>query len=175
MRIGAREVIRTDDLSVVRSLSALFSAELSTESAGSLVQARRCEARVADQRICAYEFCESIDEETVVIQQGEVYSLNRSQHGILLLIGCMPHSGLLLEVHIPESRWRRSLNLYEVQWTKPLRVKSCGDLFLVGCRLVFGSSRYWALQSAFRHPASIFPRYERSGSRNRRHLADARQ
>lgn len=145
MRIGAREVIRTDDLSVVKSLSALFPAELSTEPGGSPVQARRREARVADQRIYAYEFCEPIDEETVVIQQGEVYSLNRSQHGILLLIGRMPHSGQLLEVRIPESRWRRSLNLYEVQWTKPLRGESCGDLFLVGCRLVFGPSRYWAL------------------------------
>ena len=108
------------------------------------VQTRRREARVAEQIACSYELCESISEEGVVIQQGEAYSLNRSPHGILLFMGYSPRLHQLLELHVPESRWRRSLNLFEVQWTKSVHVDSCGDLFLVGCQLVFGLFRYWA-------------------------------
>jgi hypothetical protein len=105
---------------------------------------RRREERVAEQRVCTYELCESIGEEGVAIQQGEAYSLNRSPHGILLFMGSLPRRQQLLEIHVPESQWRRSLNLYEVQWTKSVSVDSRGDLFLVGCRLMFGPSRYWA-------------------------------
>jgi hypothetical protein len=61
---------------------------------------------------------------------------------MLLLMGCSPNAKQILELHIPESPWRRSINLYEVQWTKPVSIESRGDLFLVGCRLVFGPSRY---------------------------------
>ena len=106
--------------------------------------ARRQESRLSEQRICTYELCESIDEAGVIIQEGEAYSLNRSQHGILLLMGYSPNAKQVLELHIPETQWRRSLNLYEVLWTKPLSIETRGDLYLVGCRLVFGPSRYWA-------------------------------
>ncbi|MCP9440945.1 MAG: hypothetical protein NNA20_04155 [Nitrospira sp.] len=103
------------------------------------------ETRTADQKVCAYEICTSINETGVVIEQGEAYSLNRSAHGILLLTGCFPRVGQVLELRISESRWCRSVSLYNVQWTKPLSVDSCGRLCLVGCRLVFGPSRYWAV------------------------------
>ena len=106
---------------------------------------RRREGRVAEQKLCTYELCESIDEASVVIQQGEVCSLNRSAHGILMLMGYAPRPHQLLELHIPESLWHRSMNLYEVQWTKPVHVESESDLFLVGCRLTFGPARYLAL------------------------------
>ncbi len=109
------------------------------------VPTRRWETRVTEHKLCRYELCESISDEAVVIQYGEVYSLNRSAHGILLLMGSRPETRQLLELHVPESRWRRSLNLYEVQWTKPISVDELGDLFLVGCRLMFGPSRYWDL------------------------------
>jgi hypothetical protein len=94
--------------------------------------------------VCTYSLCESIEETEVVIQEGEAYSLNRSPHGIMLLMGYSPNAKQVLEVHIPEARWRRSLNLYEVQWAKPISVEARGDLHLVGCRLMFGPSRYWA-------------------------------
>ena len=81
----------------------------------------------------------------MVIQEGEAYSLNRSQHGIMLLMGYAPNAKQVVELHIPEAHWRRSLNLYEVQWTKAISIESRGDLYLVGCKLVFGPSRYWAL------------------------------
>lgn len=148
MRIGARDVVHSDHLRMVRNLSTVFLPGPSNGSAGIPIPARRREIRVVEQRICTYELCESIDEETVVIQQREMYNLNRSPHGILLLMGCAPRQGQLVEARIPESRWRRSLNLYEVQWTQRVQVESCGELFLVGCRLVFGPSRYWACSKA---------------------------
>jgi hypothetical protein len=116
----------------------------SEKAVGTPSLTRRREVRVAEQRLCTYELCDAIDEATVVIQHGEVYSLNRSAHGILILMGSQPRAQQLLELHVPESRWRRSLNLYEVQWTKPIHVGDQGELYLVGCRLTFGPSRYWA-------------------------------
>lgn len=143
MMIGTREVIRESHPFVEGTVQAGFLVAAPGEEVGTLVPTRRREVRVEEQKLCTYELCESIDEEAVVIQQGEVYSINRSAHGILVLMGHAPRTQQLLEVHIPESRWRRSLNLYEVQWTKPVHVEAQGDLFLVGCRLTFGPSRYW--------------------------------
>ena len=130
---------------VIGSVPAPSLVAASGEEVDTLAPSRRREGRFEEQKLCTYELCESIDEEAVVIQQGEAYSLNRSAHGILLLMGNPPRPQQLLELHIPESRWRRSLNLYEVQWTKPVHVESQTDLFLVGCRLTFGPSRYLAL------------------------------
>lgn len=114
------------------------------EAAGAPGLTRRREVRVAERQLCTYELCNAINEATVVIQHGETYSLNRSAHGILILMGSRPQVLQLLELHIPESRWRRSLNLYEVRWTTSVHVDAQGELFLVGCRLTFGPSRYWA-------------------------------
>ena len=105
---------------------------------------RRREMRVSEQQVCAYSLCESLDGEQVTIEQGEVYCINRSEHGILVMMGNRPQKRQLLELHVAETRWEYSLNLYEVQWTSILPVESYGELFLVGCRLVFGASRYRA-------------------------------
>jgi hypothetical protein len=143
MRIGTREVIRESPARLSGNLSAGFLVAVPGAEVGTLAPTRRREARFEEQKLCSYELCESIDEDAVVIQQGEVYSVNRSEHGILVLMGHAPRRQQLLELHIPESRWRRSLNLYEVQWTKPVEVDAHGELYLVGCRLTFGPSRYW--------------------------------
>lgn len=105
---------------------------------------RRQEVRVHDSKVCPYGLCESIKGERIVIEQGEVFSLDRSEQGILVLMGSQPRNQQLLELHVPQTRWEYALNLYEVQWTKALPVESQGNLFLVGCRLVLGASRYWA-------------------------------
>lgn len=144
MRIGTREVIHTSHSYVAEYVQAGLRPGMSSGPVTTPFPTRRREDRVAEQRVCTYEFCEAIDEAGVTIQQGEAYSLNRSPHGILLFMGSLPHRQQLLEVHVPESNWRRSLNLYEVQWAKPVPVESRGELFLVGCRLMFGPSRYWA-------------------------------
>lgn len=114
-------------------------------SSGLPLSDRRSERRVVEQRICHYELCTAIDEKGIVIEEGEGYSLNRSAHGILLLMGCFPHVGQIVELCVAESRWSRSVSLYNVQWTKAVSVDSCGWLWLVGCLLVFGPCRYWAV------------------------------
>lgn len=139
MMIGTREVIHH----LSRPWKEVAVAAEFRGTAAALAPARRHEPRIEERKICQYELCESIDEEAVVIQQGEVFSLNRSAHGILILMGQAPRHNQLLELHVPESRWRQSVNLYEVQWTKPVHVESQGELFLVGCRLTFGPSHYW--------------------------------
>jgi hypothetical protein len=141
MMIGTREVIhRLDGLWPPSSAEPLAEGPLALTS----TPTRRHEPRSADRTICAYELCESINEESVVIQQGEVFTVNRSGHGIQVLMGYPPRAQQLIELHIPESRWRRTVNLYEVQWTKAVPMESDDQLFLVGCRLTFGPSRYWA-------------------------------
>jgi hypothetical protein len=144
MRIGTREVVRTLSPDFVKNVPVGLLPGISSTFAGTPAPTRRRETRVAEQKICTYELCESIDEEQVVIEQGEAYSLNRSAHGILLFLGYLPRQAQILEVRIHESRWRQSLNLYEVQWTKPVWIDSCGHLFLTGCRLVFGPTEYVA-------------------------------
>lgn len=147
MRIGTREIVR--EFPLPRYRYGRIADIPSTGGVGGesgldgTAANRRFEARVEYHRVCEYELCESIDEEAVVIQQGEAYSLNRSAHGVLLLMGTPPRRNQLLELHIPESWWSHSMNLFEVQWTKPVQVESHGELFLVGCRLTFDPSHYW--------------------------------
>lgn len=143
MNIGTKEVIHESPICRVGNMN--------TEAAGVIVRrevetylSRRREARENEQKVCTYSLCESLDGEQVTIEQGVVYSINRSEHGILVLMGGRPRKRQLLELHIAETRWEYSLSLYEVQWTKMVPVESHGELFLVGCRLVFGASRYWA-------------------------------
>lgn len=104
---------------------------------------RRFEPRCNEHKVCAYGLCESTDGERLIIEQGEAYCLNRSEHGILVLMGRRPRFGQYIELHVAETRWEHSLNLYEVQWTRAVPIESQGELFLVGCRLVIGASRYW--------------------------------
>jgi hypothetical protein len=144
MRIGTREVVHAAHSFVAEYVQAGLRMGMPSRSDSAPVPTRRREERVVEQKVCTYELCESIDEAGVTIQQGEAYSLNWSPHGILLFMGSLPRRQQLLEIHVPESQWRRSLNLYEVQWTKVVPVDSRGDLFLVGCLLMFGPSRYWA-------------------------------
>lgn len=140
MMIGTQEVIHrlTEEWpGLVEHLeSQTMPAPMETET-------RRREPRLDERKICSYELCESIGEQSVVIQQGEVFTLNRSAHGILMLMGQAPRLQQLVELHIPEAWWRRSMNLFQVQWTKPIQVDALGELHLVGCRLTFGPRQYW--------------------------------
>jgi hypothetical protein len=49
------------------------------------------------------------------------------------------------------------MNLYEVQWTKPVQVESHGELYLVGCRLTFGPSHYWSFSPSVLPPRRRCP------------------
>ena len=103
---------------------------------------RRSEARTEYRGMCSYEVLEVIDEESVVIEQGEAFALNRSREGILLFMGQAPHAKQLIEVHTARSGWGRTVNVFEVRWTRPVQVESPGNLYLVGCRRMFGPCHY---------------------------------
>lgn len=102
---------------------------------------RRGEARVEDRHGCAYEICESSGGGAATIKEGQAFTLNRSAHGILLLMGDVPRITQLIGIHNAQLGWRRSTMVYQVRWTRPLSVESQGDLYLVGCRLTTGSPR----------------------------------
>ena len=141
MNIGTKGVVRSPMRRMGKAEAAVVGPSNDVKAS---FPSRRREARVNEQKVCAYSLCESLDGEQMAIEQGRVYCLNRSEHGILVLMGSPPRKRQLLELHVAETRWEYSLNLYEVQWMKPIPVESRGELFLVGCRLVFGASRYWA-------------------------------
>ena len=88
--------------------------------------------------MCSYEVIEAIDEESVVIGQGEAFALNRSTEGLLLLIALAPHAKQLIEVHTFRSGWGWAVNVFETRWARPVQVESLGNLYLVGCRRIFG-------------------------------------
>jgi hypothetical protein len=103
---------------------------------------RRCEGRMEYRGVCSYEMLEAIDEDSAVIEQGEAFVLNRSTEGILLFMGQAPHEKQLIEVHTSRLGWGRTANVYEAQWARQVRVEALGDLYLVGCRRIFGPCHY---------------------------------
>jgi len=143
MNIGAKEIMHGSPICRVGNLNTEATVVTVPKDVKDSFSSRRREVRVNEQKICAYSLCESFDGKQVTIEQGEVYCINRSEHGILVLMGGRPRKRQLLELHAAETRWEYSMNLYEVQWTKIVPVKLHGELFLAGCSLVFGAPRYW--------------------------------
>ena len=92
--------------------------------------------------ICSYEMLEVINEDSVVIEQGEAIAVNRSTEGMLLFMGMAPHAKQLIEVHTSRLAWGRTANVFEARWARQVRVESLGDLYLVGCRRIFGPCHY---------------------------------
>jgi hypothetical protein len=101
----------------------------------------RREARVEDCHKCAYEFCENGEGTAPAVRQGQVFTLNRSAHGVLLLMGEVPQVDQLIHVYNVRLGWRRSTMIYQVRWTRSMHVTSQSELFLVGCRLTTGVMR----------------------------------
>ena len=117
--------------------------QASTARPGTVVeQGRRGDARMDYRRLCSYEVLEAIEEESVVIEQGEAIALNLSAEGILLFMRQAPHSKQLIEVHISRSGWGKTMIVFDVRWIKPVQTESFGNLYLVGCRRMFGPCHY---------------------------------
>ncbi len=146
MSIGTKQVVHKSPLYCLGNLDTEAAVAAVSQAVKASIPSQRREARVGEQRICTYSLCESLDGEQVTIEQGAVYCINRSEHGILVLMGGRPQKRQLLELHVAETQWEYSLNLYEVRWTKIVPVEAHGELFLAGCRLVFGASRYSAFK-----------------------------
>jgi hypothetical protein len=85
---------------------------------------------------------DALEEESVFIEQGTAFAFNRSTEGMLLFMRRAPHAKQLIEVHTLRSGWGRTANVFEIQWAKPVPVESFGDLYLVGCRRIFGPCHY---------------------------------
>jgi hypothetical protein len=119
-----------ENIEVDRSYSAMTAASIARE--------RRCKAREDYRCGCSCEMVDAIDGELAYIEQGEAFALNRSAEGILLMMGCDRQAEQLIEVQTSHARWGLTEFLYQVRWTRPIRVESLGSLYLVGCRRVFG-------------------------------------
>ncbi len=102
---------------------------------------RRQEARVEDRHWYTYELYESPLDGAEAVVEGRLLSINRSAHGILLLMRESPHARQLIVLSNPQLGWHRSTMVYEVCWVRALSIDSDGDQFLVGGRLTTAMSR----------------------------------
>ncbi len=101
---------------------------------------RRREARHARISPCTYGLMRSVDRDGVTLEEGHGTAVNDSPTGMRLLLGVAPTKGQLLEIQTGNSAIKNAVCLAEVCWTKPLRQESQGALYLVGCRINFGST-----------------------------------
>lgn len=101
---------------------------------------RREEPRIEECHSCSYEIMESGDPQVAAVHQGRMFTLNRSAHGVLLLMDQAPRPNQRIEVQSARIGWWRSTRVYDVRWTRPIQIGPQEDLFLVGCRLSTGLS-----------------------------------
>ena len=102
---------------------------------------RRREARVEDRHWYTYEMYESYSAGAEAMVEGKVLSLNRSAHGILLLMSEPPRVQQLVALYNPRLGWYRSTMVYEICWVRALPIESESSQFLVGCRHITAVSR----------------------------------
>jgi hypothetical protein len=83
----------------------------------------------------------SVNRDGTILEEGHGTAVNDSPTGMRLLLGVAPSKGQLLEIQTGRSTLGRAICLVEVCWTKPLRedADAQGSLYLVGCRLNFGT------------------------------------
>jgi hypothetical protein len=102
---------------------------------------RRRETRVEDRHWYSYEIYESQNAGDEAVAEGKVLSLNRSAHGILLLMSEPPGIRQVVVLSNPRLGWYRSTMVYEICWVQAVPIESEGNQFLVGCRQVTAASR----------------------------------
>jgi hypothetical protein len=103
---------------------------------------RRREERVELWQPCVFETSEARGERMVMTQSGKAVTLDQSREGMLLLMEEAPVPTKMLEIHSPLSLGRKTLQLFDVRWVKPVQVPSVGECYLVGCRRTFGPYPY---------------------------------
>ena len=103
---------------------------------------RRTKARTVRMSPCTFGMMHSREGGVATLEEGEGTVVDDSATGFRLLLGIAPPGGQLLEIQTAQSL-KRSIYLLEVCWTKPVRQEARGQLYLVGCRLMFGPSHFW--------------------------------
>ncbi len=88
---------------------------------------------------CTYGLTRSVNRDGTILEEGHDTAVNDSPTGMRLLLGVAPSKGQLLEIQIGRSTLGRAICFVEVCGTKPLREDAQGALYLVGCRLNFGT------------------------------------
>jgi len=101
---------------------------------------RRRETRSSRISPCTYGLMRAVDHDGAILEEGHGTAVNDSPTGMRLLLGVAPSKGQLLEIQTGNSTLGRAICLVEVCWTKPLREDAQGALYLVGCRLNFGTT-----------------------------------
>jgi hypothetical protein len=104
---------------------------------------RRGASRVERYQAYSYERVERFENEAAVIETGRVFTVNQSAGGMLLLMSRVPDEGQCVELHSMPILGQRTAYLLEVRWTKPVRIESEGELYLVGCQRTFGPCHYF--------------------------------
>ena len=102
---------------------------------------RRRETRVEDRHWYTYEMYDSLSAGAEAVAEGKVLSVNRSAHGILLVMSEPPRVRQLVALSNPRLGWYRSMMVYEICWAQSLPIGGEGNQFLVGCRHVTAASR----------------------------------
>jgi hypothetical protein len=95
---------------------------------------RRREARVEDRHWYTYEMYNAVADKSEAVVEGKVLSLNRSAHGILLLMREPPQVRQFIALYNPQLGWHRSTMVYEICWVRALPIESESSQYLVGCR-----------------------------------------
>lgn len=99
---------------------------------------RRQSARIPLIRSCAYEFSTVHGTETVDMSEGQAFSVNVSQHGMLLLMPQGPEQKQVLEVQAPSATGEQTtLKVAEVCWTSKVKADDEGAMHLVGVKYLF--------------------------------------
>lgn len=138
------EYIRSYGKALLRKMGVLDAEHPRHETVWHGVKPLRAERRqeIRSPRIspCTYGLTRSVDRAGAVLEEGYGTAVNDSLTGMRLLLGVAPPKGQLLEIQTGHSTRGRAVCLLEVCWTKPLREDAQGSLYLVGCRLNFGTS-----------------------------------
>ena len=112
---------------------------------------RRWETRRPRISPCIYGLMRSLDRAGAILEEGLGTAVNDSPTGMRRLLGVAPSKGQLLEIQTGHSTLGHAICLVEVCWTKPLREDAQGALYLVGCRLNFGTTHDETIKGPVRH------------------------
>ena len=138
------EYIRSYGKALLRKMGAHVAQHPRHETVQRVVKPLRAERRreTRSPRIspCTYGLMRSAVRDGASLEEGHGTAVNDSPTGMRLLLGVAPSKGQLLEIQTGHSTLGHAICLLEVCWTKPLREGAQGALYLVGCRLNFGTT-----------------------------------